>query len=170
MMSNCSSPDDLGSYTLDNEDSYGGPTILYSFINMIISVIMSKDIFIGSFLSKDVFPDINIFLENFQDCLKDNINKLIVENPGVIIIIVIGLLLSIACFIASIYLLYQCKFIEPKLGITRPGILKQGFPVLLLLLLTSMAGCMWTLREARMVNKGNVVLPQVSSIFYLESC
>jgi hypothetical protein len=167
-MSNFSSPGNLGSYILDNEDSYGGLTFLYSFINMIISVIFSKDIFIGSFLSKDVFPDINIFLDNFEDCLKDNINKLIAENPGVIIIIVIGLLLSIACFISSLCLLYQRKFIQPKLGITRPGTRKQGF--LLLLLLTSMTGCMWTLQEARMVNKGNVMLPQVSSIFYLESC
>ena len=154
-MVNFSTPDLSGSYSLNSEENIRG----FTFLKSLISVLLNKDIFSGSLLSRDVFLDINIFIDKFQDCLNDNIYNLVKASPGILIITLTGLLLSLLSLLASVYLLYQCWAAQSRPVVMRLGRVKQSW--LVLLLLSALAGCFWILHEARLVNRGAQLLPQV---------
>ena len=165
-MLNFSTPEESGSYSLEIQET----SDCFAFLNPFVSALLNKDIFIDSFLSKDVFPNITIFLEQFEDKLDEKVFSLLENSPAVLSLAITSLILTTMAIIFFMAMLcYQCRkssaevtYEDQDRSSSRRERRPQSCVLLCVLLCVCLGGCIWVVWEARMVNRGVAEIPEVS--------
>jgi len=170
IMFNFSRPEDSGSYSLEIKETSG----CFAFLRTFVSALLNKDIFFDSFLSEDVFPNIGIFLDQFQDKLDEKMFHLLENSPAVLSLAITSITLT---SLASIFFLGMLcyQYIQSTTGdMSEEPDRKSGeerssrkerrpqIAVLCVLVSVCLCGCVWVVCEARMVNRGVTEIPEVS--------
>ena len=167
-MWNFSIPEKSGNYTLEVEEYSGS----FSFLTTLVSLLVNKDVFPDSFLSKDVFPDIHTFLAKFQDSLSDHLYSLLASIPALGLALC-GLALASVVAMVLLALARSGKRIPEqsvcgkKRSDTGKRIPEQSVPgkmMLVVVLVCCLAGCLWTVQKARLVDRGARQIPEVSRV------
>ena len=165
-MFNISRPEESGSYSLGIKETSG----CFAFLRTFVSALLNKDIFIDSFLSRDVFPNISIFLEQFQDKLDEKMFGLLENIPAVLSLAITSITLTSLASIFFLGMLYYQYRQSTKGEPDRRSVEERNSKkerglhnaVLCVLVCVCLCGCVWVVCEARMVNRGVTEIPEVS--------